>query len=193
MTFDFRSVAKSFICIRKKRGPKTGPCDTLAHIRSQSDIFPIRVALWTLSLRKLLINLSRFPLTPLCFNLNNKPSCDTLWGHSKSKLRLIRRGGGSLKRKQKRTGGVLACVCVRFSKKKKAEIFKMKFYSHSPVYPFDYNSNMKYWNIKQTFMKYYNIQSWWMSSIAFASPHKITNVSYVENIYNLFFIGWILM
>ena len=39
-------------------------------------------------------------------------------------------------------------------------------------------------------MKDFNIQSCqWMSSIAFASPHKITNVSYVKNIYNLFLLA----
>ena len=78
MTFDFRSVAKSFTYIRKKRGPKTDPCCTPAHIHSQSEVFPLRVTLSTLSLRKLLINPSRFPLTPFCFNLNNKLSRHTL-------------------------------------------------------------------------------------------------------------------
>ena len=78
LTFDFRSVAKSFTYIRKKRGPKTDPCCTPAHIHSQSEVFPLRVTLSTLSLRKLLINPSRFPLTPFCFNLNNKLSRHTL-------------------------------------------------------------------------------------------------------------------
>ena len=45
---------------------------------------------------------------------------------------------------------VLACVYVRFLKKN-AEIFKMKFYSYSPVFPID----MAVWNIKQTIMKDY--------------------------------------
>ena len=78
LTFDFRSVAKSFMYIRKKRGHQIDPCGTPARIHSQSEVFPLRVTLWTLSLRKLLINPSRFPLTPFCFNLNNKPSCHTL-------------------------------------------------------------------------------------------------------------------
>ena len=39
--------------------------------------------------------------------------------------------------------GVLACVYVRF-KKKNAEIFKMKFFICSPVFPTDYNGSMKY-------------------------------------------------
>ena len=53
-------------------------------------------------------------------------------------------GRGSMKSKQKRTegGGVLACVYVRFLKKN-TEIFKMRFYSYSPVFPIDY-MNMKY-------------------------------------------------
>ena len=34
-------------------------------------------------------------------------------------------------------GGVLACMYVRFFNKN-AEIFKMKFYSYSPVFPIDY-------------------------------------------------------
>ena len=29
-------------------------------------------------------------------------------------------------------------------KKKNAEIFQMKFYSYSPVFPIDYNGSMKY-------------------------------------------------
>ena len=55
------------------------------------------------------------------------------------------RGGGSLKSKQKRSGGggILACVYVRFFEKN-VEIFKMKFYSYSPVFPIGYNGNVKY-------------------------------------------------
>ena len=37
---------------------------------------------------------------------------------------------------------VLAFVYVRFFKKN-AEIFKIKFYSYSPVLPIDYNGSMK--------------------------------------------------
>ena len=37
------------------------------------------------------------------------------------------------------------CVRLLFSKKKKnAEILKMKFHSYPPVFPIDYNDNMKY-------------------------------------------------
>ena len=45
--------------------------------------------------------------------------------------------------KTNRGRGVLACVYVRF-KKKNAEIFKMKFFICSPVFPTDYNGSMKY-------------------------------------------------
>ena len=63
-----------------------------------------------------------------------------------SKSTLVEEGRErSLKSKQKRTGGrgVLKSVYVRFFKKN-AEIFKMKFYSYSPVFPIDYNGSMKY-------------------------------------------------
>ena len=53
-------------------------------------------------------------------------------------------GGGVEKRTTTNRGrGVLACVYVRF-KKKNAEIFKMKFFICSPVFPTDYNGSMKY-------------------------------------------------
>ena len=58
----------------------------------------------------------------------------------------VRWGGEvSLKSEQKRTGGegLLSCVYVRFFKKN-AEIFIIKFYSYSPVFPIDYNGSMKY-------------------------------------------------
>ena len=35
-------------------------------------------------------------------------------------------------------------MCVFAFFKKNAKIFKMKFYSYSPVFPIDYNGNMKY-------------------------------------------------
>ena len=53
---------------------------------------------------------------------------------------------GSLKSEQMRTGGggFLACLYVCFFLKKNAEIFKIRFYSYSPVFPIDYNGSMKY-------------------------------------------------
>ena len=35
-------------------------------------------------------------------------------------------------------------MCTFTLKKKNAEIFKIKFYSYSPIFPIDYNGSMKY-------------------------------------------------
>ena len=65
-------------------------------------------------------------------------------GHSKITF-VEGRGRGSLKSKQKRTGeGGRLSICLRSLFKQNAEIFKMKFYSYSPVFHIDYNGNMKY-------------------------------------------------
>ena len=53
LDIQFRSVAKSFMYIRKKRGLNIDPCGTPARKHSQSEVFPLRVTLWTLSLRTL--------------------------------------------------------------------------------------------------------------------------------------------
>ena len=45
LTFYFRSVAKSFMYIREKRGLKIDPCGTPARIHSQLEVFPLRVTL----------------------------------------------------------------------------------------------------------------------------------------------------
>ena len=73
-----------------------------------------------------------------------------IWKGERWEPRQFHRGGGgaggSLKSEQKQTrgrGGVLAYVYVRFFEKN-AEIFKMKFYSYSPVFPIDYNGSIKY-------------------------------------------------
>ena len=50
----------------------------------------------------------------------------------------------SLKSEQKRTGGGGPSMCVCFLLLKNAEIFKMRFYIYSPVFPIDYNGSMKY-------------------------------------------------
>ena len=52
------------------------------------------------------------------------------------------RGGDHLKanKHKQRKEGVLACVYVHFFEKN-AEIFKMKFYSYSPVFPIDRNDD----------------------------------------------------
>ena len=64
-----------------------------------------------------------------------------IWGIIQ-KVCSLRGGRGSLKSK-KNEQGVLAFVYVRFFKKH-TEIFKMKFYIYSPVFPIDYNGSMKY-------------------------------------------------
>ena len=68
-----------------------------------------------------------------------------LRGHSKSTFVDEGRGRGVIEKptKTNRGRGVLACVYVRFFKKD-AEIFKMRFFSFSPIFPVDYNSSMKY-------------------------------------------------
>ena len=53
--------------------------------------------------------------------------------------------GEALKSEQKRKeGGGSEHVCTFALFKKNAEIFKMKFYSYSPVVPNDDNGSMKY-------------------------------------------------
>ena len=62
------------------------------------------------------------------------------------KVRLLRRGRGVHEKRTKTNrgrGGPSMCVRSLFLKKN-AEIFKLKFYSYSPVFPIDYNGNMKY-------------------------------------------------
>ena len=62
------------------------------------------------------------------------------------KVRSLRRGGeGHWKANKNEQGGgrFLVCVYVPFFKMN-VEIFKMKFYSYSPVFPIGYNSSMKY-------------------------------------------------
>ena len=50
-----------------------------------------------------------------------------------------------MKSDQKRIrGGPSMCVRSLYLKKKNAVIFKMKFYSYSPVFPIDYNSSIKH-------------------------------------------------
>ena len=71
--------------------------------------------------------------------------------------------------KMNRGSGVLACVyvCVFW---KNTEIFKMKFYSYAPVLLLII---MALWNIKQTMMKDYNIQSCpWMARDRFRQPKQ---------------------
>ena len=65
-------------------------------------------------------------------------------GHSKNTFIEEERRDHWKASKNEQGEGVLACVYVRFLKKKYTEIFKMKFYSYSTVFPIDYNGSMKY-------------------------------------------------
>ena len=70
------------------------------------------------------------------------------------KVRSLRRGGEGVTEKRTKTnelaggggGGerALACVYIRFFKKKILRFLKMKFYGYSPVFLIDYNGSMKY-------------------------------------------------
>ena len=67
------------------------------------------------------------------------------------KVRSLRRGGEGVTEKRTKTnglggggGGALACVYIRFLKKKMLRFLKMKFYGYSPVFLIDYNGSMKY-------------------------------------------------
>ena len=66
-------------------------------------------------------------------------------GHSKNTFIKEEKEKGSLKieQKQKGGGGVLACAYIHFFKKH-TEIFKMKFYNYSAVFPIVCNSNIQY-------------------------------------------------
>ena len=67
-----------------------------------------------------------------------------LGSHSKSTF-VEGSGEGVIEKRTKKNRGrrVLTFVYVLFFKKN-ADIFKMKFYSYSPVFPIDYNGSMKY-------------------------------------------------
>ena len=88
-------------------------------------------------------------------------------------------GGGVIEKQTKsdRGRGVLACVYVGFFKKN-AEIFKMKFHSYFPILLLII---MAVWNIRQTIMEDYNIQSCQCFHQTTQDHH---NVGYVKkNIY----------
>ena len=90
-------------------------------------------------------------------------------GHSKSTFVEEGMGEGSLKSEQKRTGGrgVLTCVYVRFKK----NMLRFSKWSFIAIFQFFLLIIMPIWNIKQTIMKDYNIQSYqWMACDRFRGP-----------------------
>ena len=67
----------------------------------------------------------------------------------KKSAKLIKLKSKKKKKKKKNKegeggGGGSQHVCTFALKKKNAQIFKMKFYSYSPVFPIDYNGSKKY-------------------------------------------------
>ena len=98
------------------------------------------------------------------------------------KVRSLRRGGrGAVEKWTKTNRGVLAYVYIRL--KKNAEIFKMKFYSYSPVFPIDYNGSMKLNKPSWKIIIFSPVNEW--RAIVFSSPHKITNAGYGKIVYFL--------
>ena len=64
--------------MKKRRQPKIEHWGTPASILAHTDDWPLRRALWNLSLKKLSIRFKRSRETPIDSSLNNKPLCQTL-------------------------------------------------------------------------------------------------------------------
>ena len=56
---------RSFIQIRKKRGPKMEPCGTPAQAHAHVDDCPFKTTHWNLLLKKLSISFKEFPVMPV--------------------------------------------------------------------------------------------------------------------------------
>ena len=82
-------------------------------------------------------------LSPFTGCKNEKLGIRLGGGHSKSTFVEEGRGSHWKANNTEQGEGVLACVYIRFFKKN-AEIFKMKFFICSPVFPIDYDGSMKY-------------------------------------------------
>ena len=112
--------------------------------------------------------------------------------HSKSTF-IEEKREGSLKSEQNWTwgGGVLACVYVRFLKK----MLRFSKWPFILILQFFLLTIMTVWNVKQTVMKDYNIQSCQsMACDHFRQPHNLSNVGSVKNNYlQPLLIGWISM
>ena len=106
-----------------------------------------------------------------------------------------REGAGHWKLNKKKQGEGSPSRRVRLLFKKK--MLRFSKWSFIVILRFFLLIVMAVWNIKQTIIKDYNIQSCqWMACqwMTFARPHKITNVGYVKNIYlQPFLVGWISM
>ena len=108
------------------------------------------------------------------------------------KVRLLRRGRGVLEKRTKtnKGRGVLACVYVRFFKKKMLRFSKWSFIV---ILQFFLLIIMVIWNIKRTIMKDCDIQfCQWMACDRFRQSTQDHNVGYVKNIYlQPLVVGWI--
>ena len=74
----WRLLDKSLMYIRNKSGPNIEPWGTPALILAQGELWPLRITLCFLFLKKSVKRLYKFPEIPLCLSLGIIPSCHTL-------------------------------------------------------------------------------------------------------------------
>ena len=94
-TVDFKFPERSFMYIRKMNGPKIETCGSPASTDDQLEHWPLSTTCCSLSPKKLLSRLRRFPEILICSSLNSNPSCHTMPKAFKisKKLALILRAG----------------------------------------------------------------------------------------------------
>ena len=68
-TVDSMISDKSFMYIRKKSGPRIGPCGTPVYTGNHSEVWPLRRPFWNLFVKKLWISFSNESETPIDFSL----------------------------------------------------------------------------------------------------------------------------
>ena len=131
-----------------------------------------------------------------CFRYPGFPSIWKQIEHNRDRLKrtyIEEKREGSLESEQKWTweGGVLACVYVRFFKKN----LRFSKWPFILILQFFLLTIMTVWNVKQTVMKDYNIQSCQsMACDYFRQPHNLSNVGSVKKNYlQPLVIGWISM
>ena len=95
--------------------------------------------------KKININITYLHLQTTFFNKESKFLSQEKVSEVIQKVPLLRRGGRVTEKRTKQTGRMDVLACAHFHLfKKNAEIFKMKLYSYSLVFPIDYNGTMKY-------------------------------------------------
>ena len=137
-------VAQKHICVYKRRRASLDFVHTAQKMKfsiknffCNCDKICRKLRIWSHLLEKSLTENFIF-----CDILHGRPVM--VRGHTKSTFVQDGRGGVIEKRTKKKREGECLSMCVRSLFKKNAEIFKMKFYSYSPVFPIDYNDSMKY-------------------------------------------------